>query len=324
MNLNSVVQAQLKRAIDIFLKRIPTSWMSLLRNASINLRNGGWMRSEKVYQHFTADSVSRHATWRIEKLWYKKIYIYLQYKKIDAGPSLTPRVKHIVNEMIRLRGRAVEARQLWLKAYDREKLPKCQDLCKRLLLECVLTDTRLVWLKNESAKFCPLCHEEQTIEHIFVKCPMAQEMWDEFEQIYIAAAMKTSSTRRSQNVNQMIELLTIGSRIRGKVHQRRYHILYSKVIWQLWKLYQNHQRRSETDHLLKKRLGTTYLLTIYHRIMMDQSQCINLRFAAEHRMAYNIFRKTWSEWPNRLEVAKKPRCINLRLSTRVGPGQGVT
>ena len=320
MNLDNATRAQLKRAVDTFLEGIPASWRGLLQNAPTNLRDRGWTRSVEAYQHLAAGSVSRHATWGIDELWYKGFYTYLQCKKMNAGQSLTPRIEHIVGEMARLRGRAVDAEQLWHGAYGRGKLPKCQDLCKRLLLGCVPTGARLVWLEDESAKLCPLCHEDQTIEHIFVTCPVAQEMWDGFEQVYITAGRGTSYVaRRPRNVNQMIGLLAIGPRIRDRVHRRRYHILYSEVIWQLWKLYQNHQRRPETDHLLERRPGPAYLQAVYHRIMMDRSQCMNPRFAAEHRMAYNIFKKTWGEWPNRIGAADKPRCVNLRLRARVIP-----
>lgn len=104
-------------------------------------------------------------------------------------------------------------------------MPKTNDLLYRLLLEAVECGPTLHWLSDEAQR-CPLDGELQTIEHIWVDCGAADEIWGAFERIYFKASKGRASAQRPENGAQIIGMLALGPR-RDYLspHRQRYPIL---------------------------------------------------------------------------------------------------
>ena len=59
---------------------------------------------------------------------------------------------------------------------------------------------------------------------------------------------------------------------------KRWHILYSEAVWQIWKLYLGDQFRVNTDAMGGKSYGGIYSNAILQRIMMDRARVLSSRY----------------------------------------------
>ena len=116
----------------------------------------------------------------MDELYYKYTYKVVAHSKREPD-LLKPRVDRIRLEMAQHTGWVVRATEIWKSVYDKEvaplRVPKMNDLLYRLLLGAVECGPNLHWLE-EDAHRCPLDQQFQTVEHIWVDCEAAQEMWD--------------------------------------------------------------------------------------------------------------------------------------------------
>ena len=78
------------------------------------------------------------------------------------------------------------------------------------------------------------------------------------------------SRARPRSDLEMIGMLALGCGLPRLSHaNRRWIILYSEAVWQIWKLYLGDQFRHDTDAMASKSPGGIYSSAVLHRIMMD-------------------------------------------------------
>ena len=220
----------------------------------------------------------------------------------------------IRREMSHKLDRTVKAAELWRSVYDTElskyRLPKMNDLLYRLLLGVVECGPALHWL-GDDAQRCPLDGELQTVEHIFVDCGIANEIWGGFERIYGKASRGRDFQVRPVNGLEMVGMLALGPGPMCQGHDnQRWHILYSEAIWQIWKLYLGDQFRQDTDAMTAKSPGGIYSWVVLHRIMMDRARVLSPKYrAGKFRVGASDFGKVWGQGPERVIGTEGPACL---------------
>ena len=203
LGCNAVERRQGRSAIDTLIKGLPISWQTLLDTARNDGSDRVWtppmdrIPARQSFQHcgvFTnfregrygliTDTIGRWIP--LEDMYYKYIYKVVTHSKDDPR-ALRTRVADVRLEMTRKLCRTVRTVELWKSVYDKDiaryRLPKANDLLYRLLLGVVECGPELHWL-DDNAQRCPMDGELQTVEHIWVHCKVADEVWGAFERIY--------------------------------------------------------------------------------------------------------------------------------------------
>ena len=97
----------------------------------------------------------------------------------------------------------VKASALWLGCYWLERVQKCNDFVKRLLMDNINTGTRLTWI-GQDEQIWPICKKEQTIEHFLLKCDVVRSMWLKAREIYRKPASRALDFEfMSRTLNQL-------------------------------------------------------------------------------------------------------------------------
>lgn len=315
-------RAQTRNAVESLIRAFPPQWREVLDQCPPEhaLRQTPWVRPAEPFEYCVMNDRNKHAV-PLSELHYKWIYQTLHKRKLRGQEPLSSRIEGVINELTALYHRRVVASSIWKAVYRPERVPKCNDLLRRLLLGDVPTGEKLTWIHDPAAKTCPICNVEQTLGHIFVQCSVARQVWEAFEIAFAIASQGTRTARRPENINQAIGLMALHPRFdsdrRSRADSRRYHIMYSEAMFLLYKLYQNHQRRPETDHLTERAPAAAYTQAVYYRIMMDRAQCMNPRLEHKKGVTHSQFHSTWGEKPNRIGVADRPLCVRARMAPNV-------
>lgn len=151
----------------------------------------------------------------IEDLYYKYTYKVVVHSKRNPE-TLKPRLNVIRSAMAQKMGRVVRTAELWRSVYDKDlatyRVPKMNDLLYRLLLGVVECGPSLHWLPEEAQRY-PLDQEWQTVEHLWVDCATAQEVWGAFERIYGKASRGRSFATRPRDASETLAYPLFGSRM---------------------------------------------------------------------------------------------------------------
>ena len=317
-----------KRAIETLLKGLPHPWSHLIDDARENDHREGWVPPKArtppkpSFQHvgihtdLRENAVEPTAPVRkwipVEDLYYKYTYKVVVHSKRNPE-ALKPRVNEIRLAMARKLGRVVRTTELWKSVFDRDlatyRVPKMNDLLYRLLLGVVEVGPSLHWLPEEAQR-CPLDQELQTVEHLWVGCSAAQEVWEAFERIYGKASRGRSAADRPRNAPEMIGMLALGPGFHDPDDLKRWHILFSEAVWQIWKLYLGDQFRAETDGMAQKSHGGIYTSAVLQRIMMDRARVLSPKYrSGTFRVDASAFATIWGQGPERIVGLEGPACL---------------
>lgn len=300
-------KSRTRRAITTLMGGVPQRWKDLLETAAADeLRQ--WNPGQQAYQHCKMSRITAagNEEWKnLNQVSYPWAYRVITEEKV-RGSSLNDRIAAIVTEMSRKLHRIVRATELWKAIECYERVPKANDLLYRLMLDVVETGEALTWETLE-AQTCPLDETLQTIEHVWIECEAATEIWGEFERIYNRAARGRSYGTGPTNRRDLVGLFALGPGLTNKFDLIRWHILYSEAVWQIWKLYCNNQYRSEPLTPVWGRV--VYRKAVLHRIMMDRALTLSPKRETNRRHNIATFTKVWGESPLRVLNPGGPVCL---------------
>lgn len=329
LGLRAPERTQGRRAVETLINGLPTQWRDLLDRARGDGVQRVWVppgaRDPPMppFPHCGIATDFREEVqpgtvpvWKwipVADMYYKYAYKVMAHAKQNPR-ALNSRVARIRSVMARKLGRVVRTTELWKSVYDKDvaplRVPKMNDLLYRLLLGVVECGPALHWL-DEAAQRCPLDRQLQTVEHVWVECSAAQEVWGAFERIYGKASRGRSSADRPRDASEMIGMLALGPGFRDRPDDtKRWHILYSEAVWQIWKIYLGDQFRSETDAMAQKSPGGIYHSAVLHRIMMDRARVLSPKYRqGTLRVGASAFGKTWGQGPERIVGNAGPACL---------------
>ncbi len=307
LRIDCIERMQFQKTIDILMKNLSQEWMNLLRNAS-NAKLTTWI-IETMFQHWEMirTTAARRKEWKkLQHVIYKWVYKALMQIKIIEY-FLNNRIMTIVTKMQRKLSRDVRSTELWKTIRNYKRVSKVNDLLYRLLLDVVKIESALSWETMKTQR-CSLNDENQTIEHLWINCDIAQAMWNEFEATYATISRERVTRTRSTNRRNLVELFAIDSDLTGQYDRIRWHILYSKTVWQLWKLYLNNQFRQES--LTTRETMTIYRTTIYHRVMINRALVLSSKYELRRRHIEDVFQRIWGESLLRVVKSNESTCLH--------------
>ena len=97
----------------------------------------------------------------------------------------------------------------------------------------------------------------------------------------------------------MIGTCALGPGLRlSSWEMQRWHVLYSEVIWHIWKLYLGDQLRVETDAMAQRSYGGIYSNAVLQRIVMDRARVLSPRYrSGTFRVDTSAFSRTRGQGP---------------------------
>ena len=121
----------------------------------------------------------------------------------------------------------VSETRVWESFYPKPRVfyPKVTDLLWRIALGRCRTGED--WMPRPT---CPVCQVRQTVDHLFVHCPIARVVWDKLGGYWREITAQTISTP-----------VTLGDVLFGTIRpfndpttRRRWLTLYAEALWALW------------------------------------------------------------------------------------------
>jgi hypothetical protein len=301
------------RAINTFLEGMPAAWTEMLysERAATLEQTSPWARNREEWRPCVVPNIVGAREWtELSRLKYKE-----SYQVLSLGSSTridnSDRIKEPRESISWLLKRIVDHDEIWLGVTSRKgRVPKCNDLLFRLLHDRVLTGGRLEWLETAKQR-CPLCDVDQTIEHIWVDCPVAKTVWARFEVILKRLDPNSPCTEGPRTSGEFIGLLAVGPDFPRlpiqKTRQARWMMLYSEAVWRIWKDYLDASFGREV-FTPERSLGL-YNTNILHRIMMDRARIFNPRMANRKTRSTARFKEFWGQTPKRVLSGEKPLCL---------------
>ncbi|KAI9051091.1 hypothetical protein LZ554_005196 [Drepanopeziza brunnea f. sp. 'monogermtubi'] len=161
-------QKSIARALTTFIAGIPRAWLDILNSeeASELEQEDPWATRRAEFNPCAVPNLKGAREWtELSRLRYKESY---QVMTIRASQRIN--TSHLLREVREslsfLLHRAVEPKEIWLEVTSKKgRVPKCNNLLFRLLHDRVITGRRLEWV-DSTKQICPLCHVDQTVEHI--------------------------------------------------------------------------------------------------------------------------------------------------------------
>ena len=303
---------QVFRAFDKLMGSIPRQWVGWIQQADNAEFQRATAPGSPEFNHcvMVRKVGEREHVKPLRELDYKWAYKTLAMDR-SKDISLNDRVAPVAETMTILTGKTIREAHLWKAVKTLDRVPKCNDLLYRLMLKTVKTGSALSWLEPEKW-YCPIDGEDETIEHVFIECDVADTVWKAFIEIHGKASLGKETANKPLNRNELIGLMAIGPGITEKRSLSRYRVLYSEVIWQLWKLYQDKQRRDEGISTVKA-VGI-YRTAVLHRMMMDRALIYHPKNALKKESLMRDYHGMWGEWPSEAHDPLGPRCLRLNIT----------
>ena len=201
-------------------------------------------------------------------------------------------------------GRKISDQEVWKAARNQFVLPKSGDLLWRLLHNKVRTGKRLTWLSKEQ-QHCPIDGCDLTIEHIWIECLTAQAVWQEFSALW--EFFGTGKANIPKNKNELLALWAVGP-YKSRLTNRRWRILYTTLVWCLWKAYLSFSFGESLDTLNPNGMRAHFRLMVLSKIHTDRTLSLNQNYTGKDYNA-KVFEELWGEAPAAMRVSAQPLCL---------------
>jgi exonuclease III len=242
------LMAQLRTAIQTFMSGIPPPWRAAIASCSDNdVRNVG------VFQHAGVVSTTTNTpttgdslpNWRdIQDINYRKAYDILLAQKVK-GKDMFANVGHVVDYVNRVRpSKPIRPQDLFTACVSKWRLPKQNDLLWRLLVKAVRTGDALGRIPGAEVS-CPIDGHENSIEHLFIECSSAREVWAHFREVINWAAGGSGVTNTPTDLSSLLGLFAIAPISQSTYGKSRYEVLFATAMWAIWKSYLGYQFEGE-------------------------------------------------------------------------------
>ncbi|SNX84637.1 related to Retrovirus-related POL polyprotein [Melanopsichium pennsylvanicum] len=171
-NMPQTRRQAMKAAVTNLLRDLPLSWQNMLNTTPLGhtteFSDEICIRLRKPNGEFWLTPI-----WKTS---FKAIYrrmIDLKTEGISYDHQIVPLLQ-IYNAHT---GKKGDTKMIWRSARNNFLTPKQGNLLWRFLRQKVLVGQDLHWLDREDQE-CPSCHVLSSVEHLWISCPTAQQIWD--------------------------------------------------------------------------------------------------------------------------------------------------
>lgn len=170
------LQRSLRESIEALVRDLPDAWTVLLHT------NPGPLPPTPFQEVGMALGADPNRLMPIHQVSFRRAYKALLAWKLD-GVDFSHRIQPICDPaQLHLR-RTVTTDSVWSAARGQFIHPKTGDLLWHLLHDKVLVGLTLSWLPAEQ-QACPACHVPSSVEHLWIHCPQARQLWRVVLQIW--------------------------------------------------------------------------------------------------------------------------------------------
>ena len=197
--------------------------------------------------------------------------------------------------------------RVWAGARNEFGNPRIGDLLWRFLHQKVKTGSDLTWIPVELQR-CPIHRVDLTHDHIWIRCTVAEAVWEEF-----ALTWNSLGGAEAPLVRTMAELIAFMAICPRQVpkgpQRRRWEVLFQGAVWTLWKSYLTHWFEKPEKMWLPEAARKYYRSMIRTQIYSDRITCIYERYQSV-KHSPETFEKVWGEAPRKMKVRKGPKCLD--------------
>ncbi|SPO32440.1 uncharacterized protein UTRI_02997 [Ustilago trichophora] len=195
---------------------------------------------------------------------------------------------------------------IWRSARHEFLTPKQGDLLWRFLHQKVLVGMDLHWLEEEDQQ-CPNCHIPSSVEHLWIHCPAARELWDLVKLIWERAWVQTNpdeGTPPFPNIETQHDLATwlALAPVSGPFHAQRWKIFFGTAIWSIWVAYLRWSYKEDLSALFPASICAIFINYLSNRFQEDRLLSLNSLYTNK---TFNVqaFESTWGQSPSTARAA---------------------
>ena len=208
-------------------------------------------------------------------------------------------------------GRPVRYADMWKEVRQYERNPKADDLLWTFLHNRVQVGADRSWLPPDRWR-CPWCRNFQlnenaplTIEHIWIECQAAKQVWELFSQVWIHLSGKPPAFLPSGK-NTLVALFARAP-YKSFGPRQRWIIMFTSAVWVLWRSYLDWSIDNADFH--PGQVRERYLAELNKIIKRDKVLALSPLYRTDKRHTVDGFQQIWRSEASAISIKGTPLCL---------------